>query len=159
MEIKSHTDLPNKSVSNDPDLINLGGERKNTKYSLCDKPTRNRRYFNTQIMIPADPTMPPSGNTYDINTKVSTHESDSHTIVPKGILKVKTAKKSINQNLEISSFENCSKPAKKALREAFILQKQLKTPTPNQKLADFIIRGQFNSNKKHFIFSTYRRFY
>ena len=41
---------------------------------------------------------------------------------------------------------------KKTLREAFILQKQLKTPTPNQKLADFIIRGQFNSNKNILFF-------
>ena len=59
---------------------------------------------------------------------------------------------SLNHSIEISFFENFSKPAKKAVREAFILQKQLKTPTPNQKLEEFIIKGQFRSNKNTLFF-------
>ena len=45
-----------------------------------------------------------------------------------------------------------SKQAKQAVREAFKLQKFLKTPTPNKQLEDFILRGDFKSNKNILFF-------
>ena len=144
--------MAERSIPDDPDLINLGKERKTTKYSLRVKPVRNCKYFNTEIIIPEDPIKPPSGNSYEINTIRAIPKPDLNPILPKGILKIKTNKGSLNHSLEISFFENFSKPAKKAIREAFILQKQLKTPTPNQKLADFIILGQFRSDKNTLFF-------
>ena len=45
-----------------------------------------------------------------------------------------------------------SKQAKHAVREAFKLQKFLKTPTPNIQLEAFILRGDFKSNKNVLFF-------
>ena len=72
--------------------------------------------------------------------------------LPEGILKIKSAKKALNHSIEISYFEHLSKQAKNAVREAFKLQKFLKTPTPNKKLEDFILRGNFKSNKNTLFF-------
>ena len=59
----------------------------------------------------------------------------------------KKQKKTLNNNIEIAYFEHLSKQAKFAVREAFKLQKLLKSPTPNRHLEDFILRGVFKSNK------------
>ena len=72
--------------------------------------------------------------------------------VAKSILKIKSAKKALNDNIEISYFKHLSKQAKYAVREAFKLQKLLKTPTSNKQLEDFILRGNFKSNKNTLFF-------
>ena len=109
---------------------------------------RNRKYFNTEIMIPDDPINLPGGDSCEINTlKANLEPNLGQILIPKGILKIQPKKQTLNHSQEIFFFENFSKPAKKALREAFILQKQLNSPTSNQKLADFINLGQFKSNK------------
>ena len=146
-EEKSDPDITGRSNPDDPELIDLGKERTTTRYGLRQKPVRNRKYFNTEIIIPDDPINLPGGNNYEINTLRAIPKPNLNPILPKGILKLKTNKQNLNHSLQISLFENFSKPAKKAIREAFIVQKQLKTPTPNQKLADLIILGQFRSDK------------
>ena len=145
---KNDPDITERSNPDDPELINLGQERTTTRYGLRQKPMRNRKYFNTEIIIPDDPINLPGGDSHEINTLKAIHSPNlSPILIPKGILKIKPKKQNLNHSQEISLFENFSKPAKNAIREAFLLQKQLKSTTPNQKLADFIILGQFRSDK------------
>ena len=132
----------------DPELANLGEIRKTTKYGLRNNPTRNQKYFHTDIVIPEDPTDLKHGNTI-LNTM---QKGAGKQTLAKSILKIKSAKKALNDNIEISYFEHLSKQAKYAVREAFKLQKFLKTPTSNKQLEDFILRGNFKSNKNTLFF-------
>ena len=47
----------------DPEMANLGENRKTTKYGLRTSPTRNKKYFHTDIVIPEDPIELKHGNT------------------------------------------------------------------------------------------------
>ena len=129
-------------------MANLGENRKTTKYGLRTSPTRNKKYFHTNIVIPEDPIELKHGNTI-LDTILKGAEKQTFT---KSILKIKSAKKALNYNIEISYFEHMSKQAKHAVREAFKLQKFLKTPTPNIQLEAFILRGDFKSNKNVLFF-------
>ena len=128
VEEKYPTDMAGRSILDDPDLIDLGRERTTTKYGLRQKPLRNRKYFDTEIIIPDDSIKPPGGNSYEINTIRAIPKPNLNPILPKGILKIKTNKGSLNHSLEISFFENFSKPAKKAIREALYCKNSSKLP-------------------------------
>ena len=135
-------------VDTDPELANLGEIRKTTRYGLRTNPTRNLKYFYTDIVIPEGRTDLRHGNTISETTQTGAIKQTAS----KSILKIKTAKKPLNNNIEIAYFEHLSKQAKFAVREAFKLQKLLKSPTPNRHLEDFILRGDFKSNKNTLFF-------
>ena len=115
-------------VDTDPELANLGEIRKTTRYGLRTNPTRNLKYFYTDIAIPEGRTDLKHGNTISETTKTGVIKQTAS----KSILKIKTAKKPLNNNIEIAYFEHLSKQAKFAVREAFKLQKLLKSPTPRR---------------------------
>merc|ERR1712071_21490 len=100
----------------------------------------------TNIVIPEGHTDIKNGNT------ISETKNKTAITAYKSILKVKTAKKPLNNNVEIAFFEHLSKQSKLAVKEAFKLQKILKSPTMNRQLEEFILRGDFKSNKNALFF-------
>ena len=136
-----------KKFDTDPELANLGEVRGISRYNLREKPIRNKKYYKTELEPDYENNLR-GGNDFELNNSTVKHQPNmGQNLKAKSILKPQPIKPKLTISQEISLIECFSKSAKKSLREAFLLQRELKSPISNQKLADFLYRNQFNSDK------------
>ena len=131
----------------DPETVNLGEIRGNTKYNLRVRPQRNKKYYKLELGPNYENNLR-GGPNFEPNCPAVRREPDFEPNYPaKGILKKSPSTKKLTTSQKISVIETFPKSLKKSLREGFLLQRELKMPIANLMLAEFLYRNNFNSDK------------
>ena len=141
-QVNEDTEPLNLGVE-DPDKKNLGAKRSDTRYSLRQKPVRNKKYYCTTLEGNYDNNL---RGLPEVQSKWTRNEIIKEKRHAPKILKVYILPK-ISKLQEINCLDALPLDQIRALRVGHLLQKEMGITPRNKLLAEFLFKNHFVSGK------------